>query len=56
MAGCKGGNETYWIGGLAANVGGVSLESKPAGSGVGKKSKKGKKITLMSTATSRRGA
>jgi hypothetical protein len=44
---------------LAADIGGVSLESeaqtKLSGGG-GKKSKKNKKITLMSTATSRRGA
>jgi hypothetical protein len=46
---------------LAAEFGGVSLDGgggskAAAGSGGGKKGKKGKKITLMSTATSRRGA
>ena len=46
---------------LAAEVGGVSLDGgggskAAAGSGGGKKGKKNKKITLMSTATSRRGA
>jgi len=44
---------------LAVEVGGVSLESEPqvkASGGGGKKGKKGKKITLMSTATPRRGA
>ena len=47
---------------LAAEIGGVSLDggagskAGPGTSGGGKKSKKGKKITLMSTATSRRGA
>lgn len=42
---------------LASEVGGVSLKSNGGGSGGGgKKGKKGKKITLMSTATARRGA
>ncbi|KAK5164370.1 uncharacterized protein LTR77_010066 [Saxophila tyrrhenica] len=44
---------------LADDVGGVSLETETqarAPVGGGKKGKKGKKITLMSTATSRRGA
>jgi hypothetical protein len=47
---------------LALEMGGVSIEPEAApksaavGTGGGKKGKKGKKITLMSTATSRRGA
>ena len=44
---------------LATEVGGVSLDAigpAKAAAGGGKKGKKGKKITLMSTATARRGA
>ena len=45
---------------LAAEVGGVKLEgseqARPSAGAGGKKGKKGKKITLMSTATARRGA
>ena len=41
---------------LAAEVEGLNIQAKPSGGQGGKKGKKGKKITLMSTATARRGA